>query len=367
MTALAAARDTAESAVVETISPLYFPIAAATTIWAGSLVATDASGNAVPASASTALKCWGRAEKTVANTVAAGYGSAGQLSIEVKPGVFCFANGSGADAITAAHVGMICYASDDQTVNLTDGAGLRPAVGKIYGLQGTQVKVGVGEPSLYDAADNLAAPVVIKTARARNVINGNVADLTAYTVAANAAVNDNVLNVANDIVLVVAQTTAAQNGLYKVGTVGGGTAPLTRIAPMPAGYVFVADEFEIAVGEGAVFAHSKWFNSAGGTIATNTPAFMPETVTISQALTAGTATVASIPVLSATKTFIGLTRRIANTSTATTGGYCTTVGGANGVTAGALGTASIVIEACVAAGTINNADISTLEVSVHNR
>lgn len=367
MTALAAVRDTDEAAVIPNISPLSFPVAAATTIYAGSMVATNASGYAVPASASTALKVWGRCEKTVINTVAAGFGGAGDLKVEAKPGVYMLGNGSGADAITAADVGKIAYASDDQTVNLTDGAGLRPAAGKIYGLAGTEVMVGLGEPSLYDQADNLAAATAIKTARARNVVNGNVADLTAYTVASNAAVNDATLNVAGDVVLLIAQTTAAQNGLYVVGTVATGTAPLTRVSPMPLGYVFLADEFEIAVAVGTVFANTKWFNSAGGTIGTNTPAFFPEAVTISQALVAGTMTISSIPVLSATKTFVGLTRRIANTSTLTVGGYCTTTGGANGVTAGALGTAAIIIEACVGAGTINNADISTLEVSVHNR
>lgn len=363
MTALVANRDTPEAALIQIISALNFPVAAATKIFAGSMVGTDASGNAVPASASTVIKIWGRAEKLVDNTA----GIAGALTIDVKPGIYGMTNGSGADALTAAHVGRICYASDDNVVNLTDGAGLRPAAGKFYGLRGTLALVGLGEPSLWDLADDTTTPVTLKTMRARNVVNGNVADLTAYTVASNAAVNDATLNVQDDLVLLVAQTTPAQNGLYRVGAVATGTAPLTREHPMPLGYVCVADEFEIAIGAGTVFAHSKWFNSAGVTIGTTSPAFFPESVTQSVVLVAGTATVINVPVLSLTKTGHTLTRRVANTSTLTVGGYCTTVGGANGVTAGALGTASVVIEATVGAGTINNADVSTLEYTITNR
>ncbi len=362
--ALSAGRDTKEMALIPMIAALCFPVAAATTIYAGGMVATDASGNAVPASASTALKIWGRAERTVVNTAAAGYGSAGQLSVDVKPGVFMFANGTGADAITAAHVGRLCYASDDLTVNLTDGAGLRPVAGKIYGLTGTEVRVGLGEPSLWDEADDLAAPVTLRTMRARNIVLADVPDLTAYVVASDAAVNDAVLNVANDLVLLVAQTTVAQNGLYKVGTVGSGLAPLTRVAPMPLGYVFLADEFEIAIGAGTKFAHTKWFNSAGGTIGTNTPAFMPECVTVSQVLTSGTAAaIQGIPLLSATKSQILYTRTATGGTLTNTVGYQTVPA----PTPGAIGVASIVPMAVVAAGTVQNLDTSTLLVTVINR
>jgi len=146
MTALAASRDTVEQSGPidsESIVALSFPMAAATTIYAGALVAIDASGNAVAATATSAIRVMGRAEKTVINTVAAGFGGAGALSIEVRPGVFAFANG---DSITAADVGSMAYAVDDNIVaKASSAAGVaRPRVGPIYGLLGTQVKVGVG-------------------------------------------------------------------------------------------------------------------------------------------------------------------------------------------------------------------------------
>jgi hypothetical protein len=368
---LSATRDTVQIGgpiVPSALVPFNFPVAAATTIYAGDVVCTDASGNAVPLSASTALKAWGVAQRTVDNSA----GAAGAKTVDAMPGVHALTNGSGGDAITAAHVGRVAYGSADATANLTDGAGLRPALGTIHGLYGTQVKIAIGTPSLYDDpssdSDPTAGdPVVVKRVRARNIVNGNIADLTAYTVAANGARNDNVLNVEGDIVLLIGQTTASQNGLYRVGAVAVGAAPLVRVSPLPVGAAIVVGEFDVVVAAGDVYSNTVWFNTAAVTIATTDPAFFPESVTQSVALVLGTTTVTNVPVLSATKSNVLMTRRIANTSTLTVGGYCASTGGANGVTAGKLGTASVIIEACVGAGTINNADISTLNITITNR
>lgn len=143
MTAAVANRDTKEVGLVQEVAPLAFPVAAATTIFAGTLVATDAAGNAVPASASTALRIWGRCEKQVVNTVAAGFGTAGQLTVEAQPGVFMFNNG---DSITAADAGKPCYAGDDNTIYLASSAAgvAKPYAGIVYGLTGSEVRVGIG-------------------------------------------------------------------------------------------------------------------------------------------------------------------------------------------------------------------------------
>ncbi len=143
MTAAVANRDTKEVGFVQEVAALAFPVAAATTIYAGTMVATDAAGNAVPATATTALRLWGRCEKQVVNTVAAGFGTAGALTVEAQPGVFMFNNG---DAITAADAGKPCYAGDDNTVYLASSvAGVaKPYAGIVYGLTGTEVRVGIG-------------------------------------------------------------------------------------------------------------------------------------------------------------------------------------------------------------------------------
>ena len=475
MTALAASRDTVQLASEGNFT---LELAASTKIYAGSLVAINASGYAVPASASTALRCVGRAEKTVDNTS----GAAGALTIECKPGRFYFTC-SGA---SRASRGLMAYAVYDNEVSLTDGSGLRPAAGRIVDYDGSsssptyqQVAVEIGMPSLYDGAavasgralalhadgvvlanvadlaafavststDGLthvegnvvallaqttaaqnglylvgavsaglaaltriaslatgdtieagavsfavgggtlyggavfrnSAAVTVNTTdaafrpflanpqmriaiQARNVLNSNVADLAAYTVASNASNNDATLGVEGDIVLAIAQTTAAQNGLYRIGAVAAGVAPLTRLEILPAGKVIQDGQVHVSVSAGTVFSDTDWKNTAAGTVGTNDPLFFPREVTITQALVAGAATITSIPILSATKSRVSMTRSTANTCAATDGGYVL-----NGnPTPGALGTASVPIMASVLAGTLNNADISTLHITIAN-
>jgi hypothetical protein len=183
MVALLVNRDTDEAALVQEVSLLALPVAANTTIFSGSLVATDAAGNAVPASALSSLRVWGRADKQIVNTVAAGFGTAGALTIEVQCGVFMFVNG---DGITNANIGQLCYALDDQTVTLASGsvANGRPVAGVIYGLTGTQVRVGVGPLFAAPFANN-ADPVGILPAFAAGTIS----------LAVGAAVNDAVYDV----------------------------------------------------------------------------------------------------------------------------------------------------------------------------
>jgi hypothetical protein len=58
-----------------------------------------------------------------------------------------------------------------------------------------------------------------------------------------------------------------------------------------------------------------------------------------------------------------LTRHVANTS-ALTVMYATGSGAAEGITVGKVGTAAAVVQAQVAAGNINNVDVSTLNWSI---
>lgn len=196
----------------------------------------------------------------------------------------------------------------------------------------------------------------------RYAMTTNVAALATFTV-----LQDGVTGVAGDLVLLANQTTGAESGIYVLGTVAG-TAPLTRVAWLPTAAV-VRGGFTVHVNEGTLNGGSSWFISTAGavTIGTTAHLWFPERITQSLALVAGTTTITNVPVLSVTKTGWAIARRIANTSSLTTGGYHPTVAGANGVTAGVVGTASVVVEATVAAGTINNVDISTLEITVINR
>lgn len=133
MTALTADRDTVERGDRE----VSLAVAAATTIYAGSLVCIDAAGNAVPGSTATTLTAIGRAEEQVDNAA----GAAGDAVIRVRRGVFRFANSAAADALTAAEVGDTCYVVDDQTVAKTDGTGTRSAAGTVRGVDALGVWV----------------------------------------------------------------------------------------------------------------------------------------------------------------------------------------------------------------------------------
>lgn len=116
---------------------LVLPVAASTKIFAGSLVAINASGYAVPGSTSTTLKGAGRAEQAVDNSG----GSAGALTVEVRKGVFLFGNSASADLITIADIGNDCYIVDDQTVAKTNGSATRSVAGKIFDVDASGVWV----------------------------------------------------------------------------------------------------------------------------------------------------------------------------------------------------------------------------------
>lgn len=107
---------------------IYMGVAAAKTIYAGALVARDASGYATPGAVATTLLGQGRAEEQVDNSA----GIDGALSVQVRKGVFKFGNSAAADLISIAEIGDYCYIVDDQTVAKTDGSGTRSTAGRIF-------------------------------------------------------------------------------------------------------------------------------------------------------------------------------------------------------------------------------------------
>ena len=111
------------------------PLAADTKIFGGTLVAVNASGEALPAADTTGLKVLGRAEATVDNTG----GSAGDKRISVKRGIFRVEN-SASNAVTAAHVGLQVDIEDDTIVSLA-GAGNGVAAGICISVDGDHVIV----------------------------------------------------------------------------------------------------------------------------------------------------------------------------------------------------------------------------------
>lgn len=186
----------------------------------------------------------------------------------------------------------------------------------------------------------------------RGIVTANVADLGAFTVAAN----DGLTYAEGERVGLVGQSTPAQNGIYVVGVVGGGTAALTRAADWAAAAVLPAGS-QLHANEGTLWANSVWFATVAGaiTVATTAPAFYPrkQSGTATLGGGTGTATVTTVWLLSTTTSHIAYS--------------VNTVGGTQGLmncpvasrTAGA-GTGQFVLDSD------NNADTSTVDWSVFN-
>ena len=125
MAALTTARNTPEMADGGRMRS--YPVEANTNIYLGGMVALNAAGNAVPASATTtvanALKVVGRAERVTngipgQNAINA-LGVAGAVSITARKGVFLYSTDG---SVGAAQVGLVCYALDDNNVTASDRA-----------------------------------------------------------------------------------------------------------------------------------------------------------------------------------------------------------------------------------------------------
>jgi hypothetical protein len=127
------------------------PVAASTTIYKGSLVAINASGNAVPASANRNLRVIGVSEENVDNSA----GSAGDKTVAPRRGTFIFANSATTAAVSDADIGRVCYVVDDNTVARIDSLGTRPVAGKVLGVDsmGVHVEVGISAPDQQGAFD----------------------------------------------------------------------------------------------------------------------------------------------------------------------------------------------------------------------
>ncbi|MGA7618869.1 hypothetical protein [Candidatus Binatus sp.] len=142
MAALTNARNTPEMADGGRMR--VYPVEANTNIYLGGIVALDAAGNAVPASATTTvanqLKIIGRAEY-VSNGIPGqnainNPGAAGALSITARKGVFLYATDG---SVGAAQVGLICFALDDNNVTSADRAS--GAAVQQYAAAGTVVAI----------------------------------------------------------------------------------------------------------------------------------------------------------------------------------------------------------------------------------
>ena len=120
-----------------------YGVAASQIIYGGALVALDAAGQAIPASDAASIKVIGVAEETVKSGT-----TAGEDKVLVRRGaVTAFANADGANKLTIADIGVVCFVADDQTVQ-DSGAANDAKVGVLVQVDDNNawVHVGVGAP-----------------------------------------------------------------------------------------------------------------------------------------------------------------------------------------------------------------------------
>lgn len=104
-----------------------FPVAAATKIFAGAIVAITATGYATKGATATTLKAVGIAQASADNSA----GADGAIDVKVRRGLHRIANSSAGDLIVRADIGVNCYIVDDQTVAKTNGGATRSVAGLI--------------------------------------------------------------------------------------------------------------------------------------------------------------------------------------------------------------------------------------------
>lgn len=114
-------------------------VAAATECFAGTIAVINADGFTGPGTTATGLTAVGVFEHYQDNKE----GADGDQVVEVKRGNVYLANSAGADEITAADVGKVCYIVDNQTVAKTDGTATRSPAGIVDDVDENGVWVNI--------------------------------------------------------------------------------------------------------------------------------------------------------------------------------------------------------------------------------
>lgn len=172
-------------------------------IYAGSIVAVNASGVAVAASDATGLKVVGKAEAFSDNTGAA-YDSA--KTIKVRRGVFRWENGG---SLTITSIGNLAYVADDQTVTTAASAAYDIVAGIIVDVDSAGIWVDT-----YAVGGQGAASVTTLAASGNASIGGTLAVTGASALTGNTIVTG----------------TVSASG-YKIGGVSMYSGTITNLCP----------------------------------------------------------------------------------------------------------------------------------------
>jgi len=381
MTALSAARSTLRRGD-KLFNEMFMPGMEASAVgYPGGMAAINLAGNCVPASADATLKVIGVFEPphgayTPDNTG----GAAGAIKTDVRKGVFRLNNGTAGDAITALDIEQPCYVIDDNTVGRTDSNGTRPRAGIVEEVDASgQIWVRIGVPGVSIDLSLQRAFKARAVCTSIAAIAGGSSGTDTLTANANGALanQDNLTLAVGDVMIIPEGTTnlpaAKDAGPWMVSNAGSASTKfvLTRPSWWKTGTPILPGQVIEVGGEGQLFPGSSWkaMAAVSKVVGTDAPSLYPKHFKKTITLAAGTYTIGAggggeaLLLFSTTLSMVVVTRNTPNTSTATTGGYASAAGTR---VAGVVGTAAVVVQAQVAAGTINNADVSTLDVLITN-
>jgi hypothetical protein len=213
-------------------------------IFAGALVMRNAAGYLTKGQTAVGLRGVGVAQEQVDNSG----GSAGDLSINYRTGTFRFANSSAGDAITAADIGKLCYAVDDQTVAKTNGANTRSVAGAVVGVDDSGVHVSLDEDDLaaYLANRRVFVPVRVATLVGANVYR----QLSIYAgrVVKIWSVIEGVLTTGDATLTAKIDGVAITAGVITITQSGSAAGDKDFAAPTAANIVAVGGELSLTVG-----------------------------------------------------------------------------------------------------------------------
>lgn len=278
----------------EIAASYYGPIAANQSLWNGTIAGqkfSDLSGQSNPNN--IPVYSWvGDGSMQAIGIVKLGAGQGGDttfpqngrpIHIQAQTANLVDKNAGGASAVGNQHRFRPAYGVDNQTCSAlpTDG----PCIGMFNGMDPVS-----GNPVV------LVDPVIVAFFGESSPI---ITDMHARLVAISnqtltgAATIDGSAIATGDLVLCVAQSTASQNGLYVASSTGAWTlAPQWVTGSVVGG-------LRVYVSEGTAWAMSEWAVTTTGVIqvGTTSTALYPKIVKGTQALTAGSATVSNIYVL----------------------------------------------------------------------
>jgi hypothetical protein len=216
----------------------------ASKIFAGAIVMRNATGYATKGATALALHGVGVAQEQVDNSG----GSAGDLSIKVREGVFRFANSASSDAIADDDIGKLCYAVDDATVAKTNGASTRSVAGIIAGVDDLGVHVLFSETSLaaYLANRRVFVPLRVATL----VGTGLYHQLSIYSgrVVKVWSVIEGVLTTGDATVTTKINGVAITTGVLTITQAGSAAGDIDTAVPTAANIVAVGDDLSALVG-----------------------------------------------------------------------------------------------------------------------